>query len=179
MPRPAGARRAGIRLALSLFPVVALSSASIAPETGWSRPRSRPYLTAVAAPPLRFAAPLPPPDLSVRPPAGGPLPPVETPEAAGVAAVQPGPDAAKAAATASVPEVDAAPAPAEVKPPTPPPSILPDDLRTKVRPEDFLPFFQFPGSGSNPNDVTVVMPAVPAPPVPGTQPPSSATYKQQ
>jgi hypothetical protein len=61
------------------------------------------------------------------------------------------------------------------KPGSPPPAILPDDTRPKVRAEDFLPFFQFPGSGSNPNDVTVV----PAPAEPGKLPPSSATYRQQ
>jgi hypothetical protein len=55
-------------------------------------------------------------------------------------------------------------------------SILPDEMRPQVRPEDFLPFFQIPGAHGNP-DVTVAVPvqAQPAQPPPQT---SSATYLQ-
>jgi len=59
----------------------------------------------------------------------------------------------------------------------PPPAILPDDVGRKIRPEDLLPFFQFPGSGAGADGGNAAGP--PAPPSPGTLPPSSATYKQQ
>jgi hypothetical protein len=55
-----------------------------------------------------------------------------------------------------------------------PPLILPDDMRRDVRPEDLLPFFQYPRNGGAANGVSV--PAQPAVP---TLPPSSATYRQQ
>jgi hypothetical protein len=59
-----------------------------------------------------------------------------------------------------------------------PAAILPDDVRPAVRPEDFLPFFQFPAPGGTGN-VRVIVPVAPtAPSAPGTQPPSSATYIQ-
>ncbi len=50
-----------------------------------------------------------------------------------------------------------------------PPPILPDDLRREVRPEDVVPFFQYPRG------------RIPAPGQPATPqlPPSSATYQQQ
>jgi hypothetical protein len=54
--------------------------------------------------------------------------------------------------------------------PTPPP-ILPDDVPIQVRPEDFLPYFQYPGMsrrvrGEGP------------PPAAPSLPASSATYEQ-
>jgi hypothetical protein len=67
--------------------------------------------------------------------------------------------------------------PAASSPDKPAPlSILPDEMRPQVRPEDFLPFFQIPGTHGNP-DVTVVVPiqGQPAQPAPQT---SSATYLQ-
>jgi hypothetical protein len=48
---------------------------------------------------------------------------------------------------------------------------LPDDTRPKVRAEDFLPFFQFPGTA--PAEVA------PPPPPPASLPLSTATYSQQ
>ncbi len=47
------------------------------------------------------------------------------------------------------------------------PSIIPDDMRPRVRTEEFLPFFQLPG------------PSSPAPQSPDAVPPSSATYRQK
>lgn len=62
----------------------------------------------------------------------------------------------------------ASPAPGSTPSPVPakpgPSAILPDDTRTQIRAEDFLPFFQAPGA----------RPAA----APGTLPPSSATYTQ-
>jgi hypothetical protein len=61
-------------------------------------------------------------------------------------------------------------------PPQPPPSIMPDDVAPKVRPEDFLPYFQFPGTEAPSNDVNASSQAGPAPKaIPG----SSATYQEQ
>lgn len=177
-PRPAGARQTGIRLALCLLPAVAISSPSVAPETG-RRAASRPYLTAVAAPALRFADPRPAPDLSVKPPGGAPPLPSTTTDLEPPVLAPTAPDSPSPAKEPG-PAADAPAPDAPVKPPAvTPPSILPDDTRSKVRPEDFLPFFQFPGSAANPDDVTVVVPGTLTPPAPGTLPPSSATYRQQ
>lgn len=58
-----------------------------------------------------------------------------------------------------------------------PVSILPDDTRVEIKPEDVLPFFQFP----NGNDgSTVAIPLTVSPrPAGNPVPPSSATYRQQ
>jgi hypothetical protein len=55
-----------------------------------------------------------------------------------------------------------------------PSPILPDDMRREVRPEDLLPFFQYPRNGG-----AVIGVPVPAQPALPTLPPSSATYRQQ
>jgi hypothetical protein len=72
-------------------------------------------------------------------------------------------------------EKPAAPATAPAKTPAP---ILSDDARPTVRPEDFIPYFQIPGSARHPSDVTLLIPAPKAPPAPASLPPSSATYTQ-
>ena len=172
-PLPAITRRAWLCLPL-LLPALAIEVAqSTAPpargnEGAWRFATSEatgPYLPFVGAPPLRFQETAPPPEESVRPPAGASsLPggkakteivrqPVTVPPAANLhlAAVP----TAKREENQISPEVSAGP-------PGPPP-ILPDDAERKVRPEDFLPFFQFPGS----------------PPVSGRPPPSTATYNEQ
>ena len=131
------------------------------------QPPSRPYLAAVGAPNLRFSEAVPPPDLSVRPPAGAPPQPAVNHEPDSVSASKPETQAARTEPVAPPQPEVAAKEPAS----TPPPSILPDDTRPKVRPEDFLPFFQFPGGNSAPGTLT--------PPAPGQQPLSTATYRQQ
>lgn len=178
-PSKAEARRAGFRLAWLLLPGVALTVSSVATE--YFGHASRPYLTATGAPALRFGDAPPPPPPWVRPAAGAPPVPAQ----GGVAAAPPDPTAE------STPEMPDTPAPAAVTPdiilpPSPQPPakvhapILPDDTRPKVRAEDFLPFFQFPGSATNAGEVTVVTPAVPGQsPAPASQPRSSATYRQQ
>lgn len=135
---------------------------------------SRPYLAAIDPPGLRFAEALPPPDLSVHPPAGAPPHPPAASEP--VVAVALPPSAPNPAPVVSGPPPAARPAPAAA---TTPPPILPDETRAKVRPEDFLPFFQFPGNANQADGVTVAVPATLTPPAPGNQPPSSATYRQQ
>lgn len=78
-----------------------------------------------------------------------------------------------------MPAAGTAPVGSEAIPKAIPPSIMPDDTRPKVHPEDFLPYFQFPVNAANPGNVTVVVPGTLTPPAAGTQPPSTATYRQQ
>ena len=127
----------------------------------------RPYLRHIAARPLRFLEPAPPPDPAIVSPAATPAEAVaptkpETVAPAASPAVQ---EPAQAAAAAPAP---AAPRPAPV-PAAPPAPILPDDLQPRVRLEDFLPFFEPPGRTAEP----------PRAPAPSAQPPSSAIYRQQ
>lgn len=126
--------------------------------------KSRPYLAVIGPPLLRFEEALPPPDLSARPPGGAPPKPlVKLMEADVIPApmVQP----------KVVVSLSAAPQPAKIeiiaapKPP-PAPSILHDDVQGQVKPEDFLPYFQYPGSSNQA-------------PAPQPLPPSSATYIQE
>ncbi len=137
---------------------------------------TRPYLAWVAAPALRFAEAPPPPDLSVRPPAGAPpnLPALDP-------ASDPAPALVPAATPTLQPPVPHDPATlSDAKVPTPPPArIIPDDTRPAVRPEDFLPFFIFPGHVQGPGNPTVVLPGSLTPATPGTQPLSTATYRLQ
>jgi hypothetical protein len=137
---------------------------------------SRPYLTAIGPPALRFQEPVPANPPEATPASGAPPTP-------GLA--QEHPDAR----TAGFPPPKAAAAPdrrAEGSQPAPTsethssgqpvgqdpsqPTILPDEMRPWVRPEEFLPFFQLPGSNG---------PGAPAPERVPPLPPSTATYKQQ
>ena len=58
------------------------------------------------------------------------------------------------------------------------PPILPDEIRATVRPEDFLPYFQIPGSARRADDVTLLVPVPRVPNAQGSLPSSSATYTQ-
>ncbi len=142
------------------------------------RPRSTesiPYLPAIAPPSLLFADVPPPPSLASNPVATGPASfddPGITPNAPQIAKnVQ---DPAVAAVQASRKETDTTIAGKKVEEPSIP-AILPDDLRRDVRPEDILPFFQFPRGGAT---IGVGVPVPPQPPAP-TMPSSSATYRLQ
>jgi hypothetical protein len=142
------------------------------------------YLPVVGPPPLRFAQVPPPPDLSTRPPSAAPPLPAVAAEIAATNAAS-----AKSAAPAP-PGVTAAPPPCEASEgsrgttpaaPKPPPAkepdvLIPDDTKREIRPEEILPFFQFPGSG---NTTTIVLPAVPSDAAPTRLPVSSAVYHQQ
>lgn len=190
--RPKAVRRALQCLAL-LLPAVApetlRAAVRVRVELGVPAERSSTessgYLPTLGAPPLRFAA-LPPPDLVSRPAAAAPPRPAMTMTESSVAMANAA--AAQSAAlngatqaTTPAPEAggeQAAPSPSAEKPA--PSAILPDELRPQVRPEDFLPFFQIPGSATQPGDVTLVVP-VPrkaSAPASETLPQSSATYTQ-
>lgn len=139
-----------------------------------------PYLMVIGPPELRFETPIPPPELSAPATAAPPpkprpgqdrksdviVPVPIIPAPVPVAAPAPAP-AAPSAPSVSVATTDAAPA---ARPPSPPP-ILGDDVRPQVRPEDFLPYFQYPGAGTRGRDSS--MPGQP-PPLPR----STATYQE-
>jgi hypothetical protein len=177
----AGTRKALRCLSLLLVPALAL-------EEGRAGPRLRnamrscaepaPYLPILGAQPLRIEEAPPPPDLTSRPAAGAPPVPALSPTESAVAAANA--DAAHpvtsttgetttpaADATDKATDVAHVIAPPPAAPKTPPP-ILPDTTHPTVRPEDFLPYFQIPGTGHSAPDA----------PVPGTIPQSSATYIQ-
>ncbi|MDI1250409.1 MAG: hypothetical protein PSV13_16215, partial [Lacunisphaera sp.] len=67
-PRAARARQRGTILVLCLSPAAVLFAPDFTAETRGVF-LSRPYLAAINPPDLRFSEALPPPDLSVRPPA--------------------------------------------------------------------------------------------------------------
>lgn len=172
----ASMQRLSVRVLLWLAPAVAISAPSVAPELPVVA-MSQPYLATVGAPALRFAERLVIPDSSANPPPGSSALHSANEQA------KPGPDVPPSTETKSDPS---APSVSKtlpdsnqpvVQPPQQPPHkesagnpavpILPDDIHPKARPEDFLPFFQFPGVNHQISNVST-------PPVP-----SSATYRQQ
>lgn len=176
---------------LVLLHLTMVATAHAAQQTLSSRkPVSQPYLATFGAPALRFmeAAPTPPP--SVKPIASGPPVAASAPEVAEVsmandqaAASTPPMPFEKPTAQPPAEHPSATPGdPAATMPETRQPAkvlpILPDDTRRKVQSQDFLPLFRFPGASGSLEDVTVIAPGVPTPPAPGSQPPSSATYRQ-
>jgi hypothetical protein len=187
---PAAARRALHCLSLLLLPALAPKGADALPRArsgfgggaGSTQPRPASYLSVIGAPPLRFQEATPPPDLTTRPAAAAPPQPALTPTENSVAVD----NAAAARSIAATPAEPSAPTAPETKPSTKespastkqPSAILPDDARPAVRPEDFLPYFQIPGSARKPGDVTLLMPVPSTAPTPAPIPPSSATYTQ-
>jgi hypothetical protein len=149
------------------------------------KPVTRPYLATFGAPALRFQEAAPPP--IIKPIASGPPVAASATEEAAVslannqaaASTPPMPIETMPTGTSAPEQTSAAiePATSPARPPVKALPILPDDTRTKVQSQDFLPLFRFPGSGSV-EDVTVIAPGVPAPPAPNSLPPSSATYRQ-
>jgi len=183
---PVGARRALRCFSLLLLPALAPkaghslpNSATAAEPADAPGPDSVPYLPIVGAPPLRFQRATPPPDLVTRPPAAAapPLPASPVPEPVAIAAnIDPAPAITALPPGPRAPEVAAT----EPNPPARPAAtaILPDDIRPAVRTEDFLPYFQLPGSGRLPGEVNVIVPGTFNPSATPTLPPSSATYTQ-
>lgn len=132
--------------------------------------QSTPYLTVIAPPSLRFRDPPAPPSFELDPmpmtagldeTAFGSPPPIVAKEKPELAAA----DISKAKKE-TVPQEKKAEN-QEI------PAILPDDLRRDVRPEELLPFFQFPRGGA------MMPPGVPSPAQAPVIPPSSATYRLQ
>jgi hypothetical protein len=171
--------------ALLLIPAYAPTHSK--PSGPRSASESTPYLVALGASPLRFREEAPPPSFAKRPAAASP--PMPADDIANAALALAGSNTTAAASirpdvilpaqkTAAERDDGSAPFRANNSPPSPP-AIIPDDSRPAVRPEDFLPFFQLPGSGSAPAEVRVIVPvprSVPASAIP--LPVSSATYNQ-
>jgi hypothetical protein len=134
----------------------------------------RTYLAMIGPGPLRFADPppqLPPEPAIPKPPAPPPLPAEHASAKTPGSAPPPGTKAEPATTELVTPEL----APSEINSPKPI-LLLPDDIKREVRPEDVIPFFQFPGSGEN---VSVSVPSTPAQPRAPGQTASSATYQQK
>jgi hypothetical protein len=168
------------RLILALLHLAMIATAQAAQRTLATTPPSRPYLPTHGATALRFKEAYVTQPLIRKPIASGPPVVASGPEAAEVAL-------ANNQAAASTPPMPVATEPVPLAPEDGAPvepeihkvqPILPDDTRRKVQSQDFLPLFRFPGGSGTSPDVTVI-PSVPTPPVPGTLPPSSATYRQQ
>jgi hypothetical protein len=139
------------------------------------------YLPMIGPPPLRFAQGLPPPDLSTRPaPAAPPMPAVvDEIAAANTASAKSSAllahDTGSGADQHRTTPVEAAPEQTVKRPSAKEtPSLLPDENQREVRPEEILPFFQFPGSGGT----AIVVPGVPVSPESTRLPVSSAVYRE-
>ncbi len=178
VPVSARSRRTQLLLSL-LLPILAVQVAqSTAPPLKADGGYTTPYLHITGPPPLRFQEPAPPPEASASPLSAGSR--SIDGNAKPVIVRSPG-SGASASGLPGAPEAPTrsdgtAPGSPPATPPNPngPPPLLPDDGGAKVKPEDFLPFFQFPEGGRNESAGTV-----PVPPKPGTLPPSSANYQQQ
>lgn len=187
-PGTAKGRRAWLYLSL-LLPSLASEVAQPPPPAIYrqdapsDRPRhgrTRPYLLSIGPPQLRFQDAAPPPEAPAQPA------PVSIPKAQSIDAAanntgsqdvslrRPPPTAEQAAAAQAGREQNHPTAPAA---PSGPPiqAIPPDDASPKVRPEDFLPYFQFPGADTQTSDSS----APSAQAAPRTIPPSTATYQEQ
>jgi hypothetical protein len=179
-------RWAGLFLAFVLPPLVTGESQNIVfPILGavgsWlpqSRRAPHSYLVLVGPPPLRFleAHVAPPRNIVVNPPPAPPSSLGRIPGQSSILDVLLAPGWHPSATSAAKPARNSRPAAqpsAEAQPATPP--ILPDDGGTGVHPEDFLPFFQFPGAaGPGATDASVALPSTP-----GRLPPSTASYHQE
>ena len=141
-----------------------------APSTG--------YLAIVGPPPLRFAS-------------ASPVPESDHPESVSEASSRAIPQRPPASADAESPAlrpttrpedsiaVKVAPPPAkEPAPERAPAPIALDDLHPNVRAEDFLPYFQIPGSSKPAGELVLIVPPPRAAPSAAPIPPSSATYTQ-
>lgn len=178
IPATAKGRRAWLFLSI-LIPALASKVDPPAPSPQGDRPlpagapvAASPYLQVVAPPVLRFEDAAPPPDLSAHPPAGAPPKPSRSPGPDVILAPKPAAAAAVVAAPQLAPQnaaVRIVPVPAAASAPAaPPPPILGDDASPAVKPEDFLPYFQYPGAG----------PGAPRQ-QPAPMPRSTATYNQE
>ena len=170
-------------LALLLLPLLAADRAWSRPVVTFvdpqdvAAPEPTPYLTTVGSPGLRFLEADPPPDLVTRPPAAAPPHPAEETAAAKPDVIPFNPPETHPAVPVVVAPVAATPAnPATEAQPRATAPILPDELRPRVRAEDFLPYFQLPAS--QPGDPNVIVPVPRSAAAPAPLPPSSATYTQ-
>lgn len=166
-------------LAMLLLPILAVSPATGGPGLACQLPAQRTYLAIVGAPPLRFLdAPLPPAPVP-HPIAVEPSPASKasriTDPASDVSLLPVSSTAASPLAQPSGETSADTPPPAEPTASQTPAPIIPDEMRPRVRAEDFLPYFRIPIA--QPDDMNVV--PVPRSPASGAPlPSSSATYTQ-
>ena len=179
-PTPRESLRVFRSVAVLLLPVLGVDNAQAAGRSRSSNPvrtpvaeGSVPYLLALGPPPLRFQEYVPPPEVSPRLPAGGPTTSASPATSHTSDVILPASDTDPTPAAKNEPKDN----PAAPKKPGPA-AIIPDDTRPQVRPEDFLPFFQIPGSGRGPVEVNVLAPIPSGVPSPAPLQPSSATYTQ-
>ena len=187
-PSPVDLQRVCRAIAIVLLPfllsdaVPRLKSATYrrpSPDQDYPEPRrdaTHPYLTVIGPAPLRFAAAPALVRAKSAPPAP---PPPAVPEKEGAIEAANRQAASVLDDLVGAPSVTAA-APTEVRPKTSTPEplpLLPDDTRRQVRPEDILPFFSFPATGTG-GGVIIGAPTEPAQPR-EKLPPSSATFIQK
>ena len=182
-PHPtAGVRRATLCLASLLLPVLAPTGAQASlRKPSAPKPDSTAYLPAIAAPALRFQSPALPREQIARITflQRTPKPTTEVDPSQAKASDATG-RTAKANA-ANTPDPVVATEPAKAAAPSParnPQAIIPDDTRPTIHPEEFVPFFQIPGSAKGPGSVNVIVPVPASVPAPAPLPQSSATYRQ-
>jgi hypothetical protein len=183
----AGVRRALRYLSLLLLPTLASSGTQIGLRRRTavgpsSTQEEQYYLPAIGAPELRFLTEPPPLDLQAGPPPTK-LPKGSDPGAPDFTAAESTVSTENARAAGAIKDPSSEPSPESHEAPAGPHKavpapILPDDIRPRIKPDDFLPFFQVPGAAGRPGDVILTVPAPASPGQPAPLPPSSATYTQ-
>lgn len=176
-----GMRRALHCLSLLLVPALTLDQGHAGTRfrsTIRTGSEPTPYLPVLGSPMLRFEDAQPPPDLVTRPAAAAPPVAALSPAESSIAVANS--DAARATAVGPDDANTAKPTAAPPPPPASkaPPAILPDAIHPIARPEDFLPYFQIPGSARQAGDVNILTPVPSSAPGPAPILPSSATYTQ-
>ncbi len=180
-PHPtAGVRRATLCLATLLLSVLAPAGAQ-ASLRKQPKPDPAAYLPTIAAPALRFQSAALPREQIARITFPKPVPksaadteisPPKASDATGRVAK------ASAVGTNDAAVATDAAKTAALTPARTPQPIIPDDIRPTIHPEDFVPFFQIPGSAKGPGSLNVIVPVPQSVPPPAPLPPSSATYRQ-
>lgn len=178
----------GVRRALAWAVLLLSTMASMEAHASWappaaprSEPQPTPYLPVLGMLALRFQEAATPPAAAVPPSGSASLPVSTSPDTVAKANAESAPSTPAATpenTTADATFVASGSEEPSVSPSKVPRAILPDDARKVVRPEDFLPYFQIPGTALYPEDVTLLVPAPQAAPAPAAIPPSSATYTQ-
>ena len=151
--------------------VIAPVNSTAVYKTRSGRNHDAPYLAMIGPAPLSFGSgerALPPEPVLPTPP--------KSPVVAADSGVKPPGASTERTATSSQVSPEEGGVNATITTTEKPVSILPDDMRREIRPEDVLPFFQFPGA---PDGGALIVPPTTAAPRPATAPPSSATYNLQ
>lgn len=180
-----GVSRSALLLSFAFIPTLTIAESGISisirssrspynSDTPVRQSQPVPYLRLVGPPPMRFQEPPAPPAFELEPVATGPAFIESDRPSMAPAQAKEKPEtpvhSVPAGKTGAAPTLEKKPEEHEAIP------ILPDDTRRDVRPEELLPFFQFPRNGGTTMGVRVPVPPQPTAPA---MPPSSATYRQQ